>query len=134
MSGKVPKPTEGQIAWFELFTKDPWTSLNFYTSSLKWGYQPPPVDTSLLTADITVRDPKGFGGSIVDDAKNAGTGFIVYYYVDTIEEATARIVKNGGKVVLVKTEQGTWGWYSILTDPDGNRFGIYELNPDRIQS
>jgi hypothetical protein len=78
-----------------------------------------------------------------------GSGFTVYYFVDSIEEvsehllksslaflttlqASDRIHKAGGKTVLPKMEQGDDGWFANLVDVEGNRFGIYQLRPEKL--
>ena len=30
---------------------------------------------------------------------------------------------------MEKTPQGDNGWYANFKDPEGNRFGVYEVNP-----
>jgi predicted enzyme related to lactoylglutathione lyase len=62
-----------------------------------------------------------------------GSGFTVYYMVDSIEEATERIENAGGKLVLPKTQQADSGFFANLTDVEGNRFGIYTMRPEMIQ-
>jgi len=47
-------------------------------------------------------------------------------------QAEAAIHKLGGKTTLEKTEQGTSGYFMNLTDPEGNRFGIYQLSDHMI--
>jgi hypothetical protein len=42
-------------------------------------------------------------------------------------QTEARVHELGGKTVLPKTAEGTNGFYINVTDPEGNRFGLYEL-------
>ena len=76
-----------------------------------------------------------------------GSRFTVYYCVDSIDNVGVpephcqsyfrpltflrpkilpTIEKLGGKVSLPKMAQGDGGWFANVTDPEGNRFGIYE--------
>ena len=33
---------------------------------------------------------------------------------------------------MPKTKQGDSGWFANLTDVEGNRFGIYSVNPEKL--
>ena len=63
-------------------------------------------------------------------SQTLGAGFTVYFMVDSIEKQTEHIHGLGGKTVLAKKAEAGNGWFSNLTDPEGNRFGLYEVNPD----
>ena len=42
-------------------------------------------------------------------------------------QATAKAEKLGGKVVLPKRPEGKNGIYANVSDPEGNRFGVYQF-------
>jgi predicted enzyme related to lactoylglutathione lyase len=72
-------------------------------------------------------------GAPVTEVQPMASGMTTYFWVDSIEEATARIEGFGGKTVLKKTEQGSSGYYANLIDIEGNRFGIYQMRPEFIE-
>lgn len=39
-----------------------------------------------------------------------------------------KISELGGKKVLDKTAERTHGWFANYVDPEGNRFGVFEVN------
>jgi predicted enzyme related to lactoylglutathione lyase len=43
------------------------------------------------------------------------------------EQATERVEKLGGKVVLTKRPEGKNGIFANVVDPEGNRFGVYQF-------
>ena len=43
------------------------------------------------------------------------------------EQATAKVEKLGGKVVLSKRAEGKNGIFANVVDVEGNRFGVYQF-------
>jgi predicted enzyme related to lactoylglutathione lyase len=64
-------------------------------------------------------------------AQNLGSGMTVYFLVSNIEKESERLHKLGAKTVLEKRNESDNGWFANLTDPEGNRFGIYEANMEK---
>jgi predicted enzyme related to lactoylglutathione lyase len=50
--------------------------------------------------------------------------------VDSIEEAAAKVVEEGGKVVQDKTPIPSMGWFATCEDTEGNRFGLFTDDPN----
>ena len=49
-----------------------------------------------------------------------------YVEVDSIEDALATAVAQGGAVLMEKTPISETSWWAVLSDPDGNHIGLYE--------
>lgn len=49
-----------------------------------------------------------------------------YVEVDSIDEALAKAVANGGAVAMEKSPISPTSWWAALRDPDGNVIGLYE--------
>jgi predicted enzyme related to lactoylglutathione lyase len=45
--------------------------------------------------------------------------------VESIEEATASVTANGGKVLQGKTPIPGMGWFATYEDTEGNRIGVF---------
>lgn len=60
--------------------------------------------------------------------QNMGSGYTVYYFVDSVDESLPRVLELGGTTVLEKRPEGDNGWFVNVKDPEGNRFGLYEWN------
>ena len=84
------------------------------------------------------------------DRQPMGTGILPYFFVDSINEVSTladqtidasltvfqsvpRIEKLGGKLTLPKMDESNNGWFCNFDDVEGNRFGLYQLNPNRPQ-
>lgn len=49
-----------------------------------------------------------------------------YVEVDSIEETTALVTEQGGRMLMEKSPISETSWWAILQDPDGNVVGLYE--------
>ena len=50
--------------------------------------------------------------------------------VDSIEEATATILAEGGKVLQDKMAIPGMGWFATYQDTEGNKFGLFTNDPN----
>jgi len=128
-------PAEGSPCWVEIPARDIEKLKTFYSGLFTtWTWRPDSSDSGHHVATFQFKDPKGLGGGLVkmpDDCgpntQTLGSGITVYHMVESLEKTEARIHELGGKTVLPKTAQGDSGFYINATDPEGNRFGIYQL-------
>ncbi|OCK79446.1 hypothetical protein K432DRAFT_330126 [Lepidopterella palustris CBS 459.81] len=130
-------PPEGSPCWIEIPAHDVPALKNFYAALFpSWEWKPSTEEYKPENiAMISFKQPSGLSGGIIklpadcvrDEQKN-GVGFTVYFFAESIEGIQAKIHELGGKTCLEKTEQGKNGWYANFTDPEGNRFGTYEVN------
>ena len=49
-----------------------------------------------------------------------------YIAVESADECCRKIEELGGKVIDPKQEVPGIGWWALLSDPEGNEFGIFE--------
>ncbi|KAF4255704.1 hypothetical protein KXV81_006758 [Aspergillus fumigatus] len=56
-----------------------------------------------------------------------GSGMTVYYLVDSLDMVEKTIHECGGGTCLPKTPESSHGWFMNFRDPEGNRFGCYEI-------
>ncbi|KAF2436133.1 hypothetical protein EJ08DRAFT_645142 [Tothia fuscella] len=135
-----PIPPEGSPCWIEIPARDVEKLKTFYSALFpSWKFTPDiDVDsmTGIKTSQYSFTRPKGFGGGIVQMPEDIplgeqamGYGYTVYYFVNSIDETLGRIHELGGATVLEKKAQSENGFFANATDPEGNRFGIYELHP-----
>ncbi|KAK9349653.1 hypothetical protein V1523DRAFT_399943 [Lipomyces doorenjongii] len=70
------------------------------------------------------------GGGIIRKVEDAELATVpgttkVYFYVDNMETAMERIVKNGGKKISEKEPEGDKAFYQFSEDSEGNGQAIY---------
>ncbi|KIW25885.1 uncharacterized protein PV07_09021 [Cladophialophora immunda] len=128
-------PAEGSPCWVEIPARDTEKLKAFYSDLFPtWTWKSDISDAGHQVSLFEFKDPKGLGGGLVKmpdgcgpNTQALGSGVTIYHMVDSLEKTEARVHELGGKTVLQKTAQGDSGVYINVTDPEGNRFGIYQL-------
>ena len=113
------------IEWVEIPTADFKRALSFYNKVFTLSMEE--IDCGI---EKMACFPTGEGAiSYSPDFKPSENGVIVHLTVpDTIEQTSARIEKNGGKIVFPKTkiEAEGKGYFALFLDSEGNKIGLYE--------
>ena len=116
------------LNWFEIPVTDLERSIRYYegvfdASMTRWEADNVPM--ALFPYDP---EGKGVGGAIVVDKrrKPAAEGSIVYLNASgCLDACIERAAKNGGEVMLPKTDIGDPGFIALIKDPDGNCVGLH---------
>ena len=77
---------------------------------------------------VTFQAPPGPGGGFtpVEGPMGVKAGeVLIYVGTDDIEASLARAESLGGKTVVPKSEIPQVGYFAVLSDPTGNRIGLY---------
>lgn len=105
------------VDYFEIGTPDPAATRSFYGGVFGWTFD-----------DV---EPGGYGfidgnkGGLWDtSAMGAGSWAVFYIHVDDIEATLAAATTSGAVVVLPLVDNGAIQ-FAHLTDPTGNRFGVW---------
>jgi predicted enzyme related to lactoylglutathione lyase len=53
-------------------------------------------------------------------------GLLVYFEVDSLDEALTHAIKMGSEVLIEKTEMGDKGLFAVIKDPFGNTLVLWE--------
>ena len=113
-----------RVIHFEIPTADPERSLSFYGDIFGWTFTKwdGPQEYWLVT-----RGPdgtQGINGGLMRRPQGPGAGTVNTAEVSSVDQFTAKIEANGGKVVVPKMPIPGVGWLAYCQDPDGNVFGI----------
>lgn len=108
------------ISHFAIHADDPERAKRFYTEVFGWQFRPwgPPDFWMIQTSE----EP-GIHGSLQKRQHPKGEGmrgFECTISVDSVDETTAQIEANGGRIVTPKTQIPTVGWVVQFEDPEGN--------------
>jgi prevent-host-death family protein len=106
----------------ELHTKDPDKSKKFYTSMFDWKLEGfPGTDYAIIKVG------EGTGGGIM---KNPVPGdpdnWLPYVLVDDVAVSTKKAKFLGAAVARDVTEVPDMGWFSVIIDPTGAAFGLWQ--------
>jgi len=106
----------------ELHTQDPDKSRKFYTSLFDWNLEEfPAMDYTI----IKVGDGTG-GGIMKNPVPEDPDSWLPYVLVDDIAASTKKAESLGATIVRDITEVPDMGWFSVLTDPTGAAFGLWQ--------
>lgn len=114
---------EGHGAWHELHAADGPQATAFYTSAFAWTQS-----TGMDMGPMGVYQLFGIGGrdlgGIMTDAQFPRPAWLIYFRVDGIDQAAARITQAGGKVINGPMEVPGGGWIVAGIDPEGAMFAL----------
>lgn len=106
------------VNYFEIGSPDPQGSAAFYGALFDWTVGAPsmPARYSMVNGDR---------GGLWDTAQMGGASWAIFYVqVEDVAAAIARAVELGASVVVPLVDNGAIE-FAHLTDPLGNRFGIW---------
>ncbi len=110
----------------ELHTNDLAKAKAFYSRLFGWKLQDTPMPGgggSYTMIDVG----QGTGGGMTkNQAPGAPPHWLAYVGVDDVSTSTRNARELGAKVVMDKTEVGDFGWMSVITDPTGATFALWQ--------
>ncbi|MEP6504073.1 MAG: VOC family protein [Betaproteobacteria bacterium] len=113
----------GHGAWHELHAADGAQALGFYMDRFGWGKSGAVDIGPMGLYQLFTIDGRDMGG-IMTDAAFPRPAWLVYFRVDGIERAAARIAEAGGQVINGPMEVPGGGWIVNGVDPEGAMFAL----------
>ena len=107
----------------ELMTNDVEASKSFYKSIFDWKTEDMP---ELGYTMIEVGEGTG-GGMLKNPMPGAPPSWLPYVHVSDVGATTKRAQELGAKVIKERTEVPGMGFFSILADPQGAVFALWEM-------
>ncbi|HEY2862211.1 MAG TPA: VOC family protein [Casimicrobiaceae bacterium] len=111
----------------ELNSTDVASSKNFYGKLFDWKLEDVPMDAGFVYTMIGVGEGTG-GGMMKQMIPGAPSSWLAYVLVDDIVAATQKAGSLGAKIMKDVTEVMGMGRLSILVDPTGAMFGLWQPN------
>jgi uncharacterized protein len=120
--------SHGRFVWYELVTTDVEAATAFYAKVMGWGAWDASVPGKpyILFGDgraaISALTP------LPDDARQMGAEpiWVGYVGVDDVDAAAARITRLGGTVHVPPTDVSDISRFSVFTDPQAARLGLFK--------
>jgi predicted enzyme related to lactoylglutathione lyase len=126
------------IVHFEIPAKNVQTLKTFYENVLGWkiiSASMPGMEYWLIhtvpTDEKGMPQRPGVNGGLyprTPDMPNATQ--VNYITIENIDEYTAKVTEQGGKILTPKQQVPTVGWIAVAEDPEGNQFGL--LQPEQM--
>ena len=113
----------GKAVHFEIPAGDTSRSREFWSALFGWQWQTMegPFEYHMTRIDDT-------SGAAVLPAEGATPGIRVYFDVDDINAATARVKELGGQCDEPQPVPGM-GWFATCKDTEGVDFGLWQIDP-----
>ncbi len=128
-AGRVNDP--GCMGWNELQTRDPQTATAFYPPLFGWKVEP--VEQDGTTVYVTIKNQAGWmNGGVMPISERQGDTppfWMIYFIVDSCDDAVARVKELGGEVLAGPMEPGA-GRIAVVSDPQGAVFAVFEGETD----
>jgi len=106
----------------ELQTQDLEKSKKFYTGMFDWKLKEMPgMDYTI----IEVGEGTG-GGMMKNPVPDMQDNWLPYIMVDDIAASTQKAQALGATICKDVTEVPDMGWFSVITDPTGASFGLWQ--------
>ena len=114
----------GQIVHIEIPADDTGKAREFWGSLFGWEWQAfeGPSEYHMTRFSETT------GGAIYTPDEADKRGMRVYFDVDDINAANAKVQELGGEAGEASAVPGM-GWFSICKDNEGNEFGLWQNDP-----
>lgn len=113
------------VTHFEIYAEEPEKLAEFYRELFGWT-----IEKAMAVDYFRIRtgsgDDKSIQGGLLHRPISSPHSWVHYVWVESIDEAIARVVTLGGRIVWPKAAVPKTAWYTIVEDPEGNIFGIYQ--------
>jgi uncharacterized protein len=114
-----------RIIHFEIPTTNPKRSSEFYKKALGWKIKQWGKENYWMVTTGKDAEP-GINGGIMPKKDLKSTVNTVG--VASVDKAVKKVLAAGGKVLRPKIAIPTMGWIAYCADPDGNAFGMMEMD------
>jgi len=124
------------VSHFEIYADDPQKLAAFYTKMFDWKItNMPEMDYIVVHSGDTnekgmLAQPGAINGGIARRPEGFTiNGSVNYSMVESIEDSVERAKSLGAKMTKGKTPVPGMGWFAMFTDPEGNNFAVFKVDP-----
>lgn len=114
------------FVWNELHSTDVDRSREFFSRLFDWELQEMAMDDMHYTF-INI-DGEGRGGIMAQQHPDSPSMFLTYVQVDDLKTKTEQVTALGGEVVMADQQAGEYGRFSVVKDPTGALFALWQAS------
>lgn len=117
-----------RIIHFDLVAKNAQRAIDFYSKVFDWRFEKwnGPMEYWLITTGD--QSDEGIDGGLSEGEPNYIMGSLTIR-VESLEKTSESVKANGGSAPSEKRPIQGVGWFMEMTDPDGNKFGLMQSDP-----
>ena len=112
----------GALSHAEIPAADVEKAKAFYAECFGWTFR----DVPEMAYTLFDSGEGGIAGGILRKPDGYPSHMVNYIGVEDIEAATEKVRAMGGTVIQERQEIPGTGWHAMVTDPDGNVFGLWQ--------
>ena len=113
------------LVWNELHTRDLERAKAFYAKVFGWSYQV--EENGYVVVKSDGRMQAGMM-AIQESWGPVPPNWTVYFMVEDVDAAVAKVQELGGTVMVPPTAAGEMGRFAVIQDPQGGVFSVMEFN------
>lgn len=115
----------GSVVHVELRSDEPEKTKAFYRTVFGWKFQDVPGMNYAM-----IETPSPPGGGLRETERGESAGILNFIHVASVDEASRRIEKAGGRTLVPKQKVPGWGRFSVFQAPGGVVQAIWEAAPE----
>ncbi|MBI2909208.1 MAG: VOC family protein [Chloroflexi bacterium] len=117
------------VVWFEIPVNDMARAQKFYEAVFGLKTTPDEMGPIKMAMLPWAQGAPGAPGALVKGEGYAPcrNGTVVYFTVDEIDAALAKVNQNGGKTLIPRTSIGEHGFFAHFEDTEGNRVALHSM-------
>ena len=117
------------VQWFEIPVRDLKRAQTFYAAVFNVSFMPLTLGSHEMAMFPIEQGAPGAAGALIAGEKHqpSADGTTVYFEVNDIETALAKVETNGGSVILPKIGIGEHGFIAHFTDSEGNKVALHSM-------
>jgi predicted enzyme related to lactoylglutathione lyase len=120
----------GCLTWNDLGTTDPEAAERFYSGLFGWSFDKVPGDFDYWVIANDGRSNGGLRAQVEEEvARGVPPNWLPYFTIVSSEDASAKVGELGGQVI-VATHDVPAGRYTVVQDPQGGVFALFEGEVD----
>jgi predicted enzyme related to lactoylglutathione lyase len=122
------------VVHFEIYADDPEKLAGFYKDLFGWGIDAVPGMDYRFVKTVSTNEqgmpvaPGGINGGLTSRPMPEARFWLNYVNVDSVETSLHRAQQLGATAVRGKTAVPGMGWFAVLSDPQGNPFGLWQTD------
>src|SRR5262245_4383393 len=122
------------VVHFEIYGEDPDTLAIFYSRLFGWTIEAVPgMDYRFIkTVDTDAKGmptvPGSINGGLMTRPVPDARFWVSYVNVESVEASLRQARELGATVARGKSAVPGMGWFAIITDPQGNPFGLWQAD------
>ena len=121
-------PVPGRICWNELLSTDDKAAQKFYSAMFGWKEQAKDMGP-MGTYRVQMLGDKQAGGIMKNPMNGAPSAWLVYFHAPDLAKATEKAKKLKAKALMENTPIPEVGSFSMLADPVGATFALFQNLP-----